>query len=42
VARTTARVSSAAVLEGFELAEPTESAVGQLTEVERGEVLGVE
>ena len=30
------------VLEGFELAQPTEAAPGQLAEVERGELLGVE
>ncbi len=30
------------VLEGFELAEPIEATAGQLIEVERGQVLGVE
>ena len=30
------------VLEDFDLAQPTEAASGQLPEVERGEVLGVE
>jgi hypothetical protein len=30
------------VLEGFDLAEPSEAASGELAEVERGEVPGVE
>jgi len=30
------------VLEGFDLAEPTETAPGELAELERGDVLGVE
>jgi hypothetical protein len=30
------------VLEGFDLAQPTDAAPGQLAEVESGEVLGVE
>jgi hypothetical protein len=30
------------VLEDFEVAQPTEATPGQLTEVERGQVLGVE
>jgi hypothetical protein len=30
------------VLEGFEVAQPTEAASGQLPEIDRGQVLGVE